>query len=293
MFIFGSNCPASLPIQASCIIHGHFTPFLNQQYAAALTITYRGVPSQSISLAGMGTFPAEAYLSATSLSYGTQPVGTQSTSKIVKLTNQGGLALNIVGIQVTGPNASSFIFGSDCPAALDPPGYCHIHGHFAPSTTGPLTATIIIIIARDPFTSVQPITLTGTGVLPPTASLSATSLSFGSQQVGTQSASKSLTLTNKGASPLQIAPILVTGPNASSFVFGNDCPASLDPPNFCTIHGHFSPTATGPLKATITLFTNAVGPAQSITLTGIGIAPSAAVSRSATALDLGLQNAQH
>jgi sugar lactone lactonase YvrE len=291
MFIFGSNCPASLPIQASCIIHGHFTPFLNQQYAAAVTITYRGVPSQSISLTGEGVFPPIAEFSVPSLSFGTQPVGTQSASQTVKLTSNGGAPLNIVGIRVTGPNASSFIFGSDCPATLYPPLYCHIHGHFAPTTTGPLTAFITFTIAQNVYA--PPITLTGTGVLPPTASLSATSLSFGSQQVGTQSASKSLTLTNKGVSPLQIAPILVTGPNASSFIFGNDCPANLDPPNSCTIHGHFAPTATGPLKAKITLSTNAVGPPQSITLTGTGTAQATTSSRSATTLNLGSQNAEH
>lgn len=86
----------------------------------------------------------------------------------------------------------------------------------------------------------QTIALSGTGVSSPSASLSASSLSFGGQQVGTQSASKSLTLKNIGSFPLQIVSVQITGPNASSFVFGNDCPASLGPSNSCSIHGHFA-----------------------------------------------------
>ena len=286
VFTFGNNCPASLAVGASCIIHGHYAPSLPETDTAAVTITYRGGISQSIPLSGTCLYPPEAYLyNVTSLSFGTEQVGAPSASQRVKLLNEGGTALQIVGIKVTGPNASSFIFESDCPASLEPPSYCDTQGHFAPTTTGPLTATLTFIFKYLPS---ETISLSGTGISSPLASLSASSLSFGDQQVGTQSASKSVTLTNVGSVPLQITNLQTFGANVSSFVFSSDCPASLSPSSTCTIHGHFAPTTTGPLTAYVNVSYNGYGPSSSITLTGAGVSPSAA-SLSANSLSFGDQ----
>ena len=72
----------------------------------------------------------------------------------------------------------------------------------------------------------------------PAASLSSTSLSFGSRVVGTTSASQSATLTNSGNVALSIASIEVTGADASSFVFANSCGTSLAA---CGLSRHFPP----------------------------------------------------
>jgi hypothetical protein len=124
------------------------------------------------------------------------------------------------------------------------------------------------------------ITLTGAGVSPSAASLSANSLSFGDQQVGTQSGSKSVTLTNVGSVPLQITGLQVFGANASSFVFASNCPASFAPGSSCIIHGHFAPTTTGPLAAVVTVSYSGYITPQSITLTGTGTSSPAPVSPS-------------
>jgi len=278
VFTFGNNCPASLAVGASCIIHGHYAPSLPETDTAAVTITYRGGISQSIPLSGTCLYPPEAYLyNVTSLSFGTEQVGTPSASQRVKLLNEGGTALQIVGIKVTGPNASSFIFESECPASLEPPSYCDTQGHFAPTTTGPLTATLTFIFKYLPS---ETIALSGTGISSPLASLSASSLSFGDQQVGTQSASKSVTLTNVGSVPLQITNLQVLGANASSFVFASNCPPSFAAGSSCTIHGHFAPTTTGPLAAVVTVSYSGYITPQSITLTGTGTSLPAPVSPS-------------
>ena len=57
--------------------------------------------------------------------------------------------------------------------------------------------------------------------------LSATKLVFQPQAVETQSSSQSVALTNTGNSPVAITGFSVTGANASSFVFENDCGSSL------------------------------------------------------------------
>ena len=58
------------------------------------------------------------------------------------MTNTGTAALSITSIAVTGTNATSFVFGNTCGASLAVGASCSIHGHFAPTTTGALTAAV-------------------------------------------------------------------------------------------------------------------------------------------------------
>src|SRR5580698_1303714 len=109
-----------------------------------------------------------------------------------------------------------------------------------------------------------------TGSATAQTTLSATSLAYGSETVGTASASQSVTLTNTGTAALAITSIAVTGADASSFVFANSCGTSVAVGASCTIHGHFTPAATGALTAAIKITDNAGGSPQSIALTGTG-----------------------
>jgi hypothetical protein len=95
-------------------------------------------------------------------------------------------------------------------------------------------------------------------------------LTFAGEPVGVASASQSVTLTNTGTGPLAITSIAVTGTDASSFVFANSCGTSVAGGASCTIHGHFTPAATGALTAAVTITDNASGSPQSITLSGTG-----------------------
>ena len=116
----------------------------------------------------------------------------------------------------------------------------------------------------------QSIALSGTGLSPAVASLSASSLSFAGERVGSTSASQSVTLTNTGTGPLTITSIAVTGADASSFGFANSCGTSVAAGANCTIHGHFTPAAAGAMTAAIKITDNAGGSPQSIALTGTG-----------------------
>jgi hypothetical protein len=146
---------------------------------------------------------------------------------------------------------------------------CTIHGHFAPQADGSLTAVVAVI--DDAANSPQLIELsgTGTGAAAPAATLSATSLSYGTVSIGESSASQQVILTATGG-PLAISSILVTGADASSFVFANSCPATLASDASCIIHGHFAPTVTGALTATVVILDDAGNSPQTITLSGTG-----------------------
>src|ERR1035437_4884732 len=127
-----------------------------------------------------------------------------------------------------------------------------------------------ITITDNAGDSPQLIALSGTGYNPTTVSLSATSLSFGSEKVGTATVSQSVTLTNTGGATLLITSIGLTGADASSFVFANTCGSSLAAGANCTIHGHFAPTAAAALTAAVTITDSATGSPQSIALSGTG-----------------------
>jgi len=131
--------------------------------------------------------------------------------------------------------------------------------------------TAAITITDNATGSPQSILLSGTGSTALTVSLSATSFSYGSVFRGGSSAPQSVTLINTGAGAVTITSIAVTGSGASSYVFANNCGASLAAGANCIIHGHFAPTTSGSLSATITITDNATGSPQTITLSGTGI----------------------
>jgi hypothetical protein len=211
-------------------------------------------------------------------------IGSSSYSQTVTLTNTGAAALSLTSIAITGASPSSFVFANSCPTSLAVGANCTIHGHFAPITAGALTAAITITDSAS--TSPQTISLNGTGVEPP-VTLSATSLAFGSITEGETSNSQTVTLTNTGTAALTITSIAVTGTNASQFVFADTCGATLAAGANCTIHGHFAPTAAGVFTPTITITDSAATSPQSIALTGTGVAPTSAVTLSATSLAFG------
>jgi hypothetical protein len=100
--------------------------------------------------------------------------------------------------------------------------------------------------------------------------LSASSLTFGNQKVGTTSPPQTVTLTNTGSGILQITSIAVTGTNSGDFAENNNCGKSLTGGASCTLSVTFKPTATGSRSAAVTITDNASGSPQQVTLSGTG-----------------------
>lgn len=114
----------------------------------------------------------------------------------------------------------------------------------------------------------------------PVASLSSTTLGFGSVNVGSASAEQTVTLSNTGAATLQLTAISLSNPE---FVrTGGTCTPSTALPvsSSCSIGMTFTPTATGVRSATLTINHNAPGAASTVSLAGTGAtpAPSAATT---------------
>src|SRR5690348_9985067 len=100
---------------------------------------------------GQTTPPAGAPVatfSATSLDYGSVPVGTTSPTQTVTITNTGtaSLFINGVGVPQGGGGFVEVSSAADCIAATIPVGgSCSIIVAFAPTVTGTQTATISVL----------------------------------------------------------------------------------------------------------------------------------------------------
>ena len=101
------------------------------------------------------------------------------------------------------------------------------------------------------------------------ARFSATSLNFGDQPLGTQSAQQDVTLTNTAEVPLTITAIEVTG----DFNLINNCPAMLARGASCSLAITFSPSELGARTGTLTVRDDWAGSKtnpQTAQLTGTG-----------------------
>jgi len=216
-------------------------------------------------------------LSARSLIFPDQPVGTSSPTQTVTVTNNGDAPLNIASIVASG----DFAVADACGQNVAPMAECKITVAFAPTAGG--TRTGAITIAHDARDSPHVISLTGTGISSPAVSLSSTSLSFGDQLVGTTSTVATVTLTNNGDAILMLTSIIASG----DFALNHDCGGSVSAGGSCTISVNFTPRTTGASAGTVTITHNAPGSPHVVNLTGTGVAT--AVTLSTTALSFGNQ----
>jgi hypothetical protein len=215
-------------------------------------------------------------LSSTSLTYPSQVIGTTSAAQTVTVTNVGTAPLEIDSIALTGANPGDYAQTNTCPikpATLAVNATCTVSATFTPTAAGSRTAGVTL--TDDAPNGQQAIILSGTGATPtPGATLTPTSLPFGSQAVNTTSAPQTVTLRNSGTGPLTISTIGLVGTNAAHYAQTNDCPispATLAVNATCTATVTFKPTATGTRNATLRFTDNAGSGTQNVSLTGSGV----------------------
>jgi hypothetical protein len=102
----------------------------------------------------------------------------------------------------------------------------------------------------------------------PSATLSVTpsSLTFASQNVGTTSAAQAVTVKNTGTAAASISSITASG----DFAQTNNCGSSLAAGASCTVNVTFTPTAASSRTGTLTISSNATNTPSTVSLTGTG-----------------------
>jgi trimeric autotransporter adhesin len=276
---------APVPPGSMCSFEVGFVPSLVGPEGAFVNFTDDAPSgSQVLEVVGVGGGPL-AVVSPLSVNFGDQPEGTISSSaQIITLTNAGKQPLTVTGVILTsGPTAGEFPPESPATASalvvLAPGGSCAIAIKFQPETTGLISTEVGFVDNSGFLTGAQQVvTVSGTGTgLAPILTLAPTSHSFGTQPVGINSGTQTVTSTNAGSALLNLTGIAITGSNSTNFGFfvkgTNPCPlpsGTLITGASCTISVNFAPQALGTVSAMLSISDNAAGSPQSVALSGNG-----------------------
>jgi subtilase family serine protease len=288
-----NNCGTSLAASASCIVTVTFKPAATGALSATLNFAdnVSGSP-QKAALSGTGFSGPAASLSTASLAFASTNLNVSSAPLTVTLSNPGTAVLTLSGITVSGANASSFSQTNTCGASLAVSASCTVTVTFKPTVAGALMATLNF--ADNAANSAQTVALSGTGTVPSTISVSVSpsSLTFPSTNVGASSAMQVVTFTNTGTASVSLtsSPTL-TGTYATLFHGASSCGgnATLAPGASCLSDYTFVPTAAGTFSATLTFNDTAPNSPQTLTLSGTG-ANGPAASFSPTSLTFASTN---
>jgi hypothetical protein len=101
----------------------------------------------------------------------------------------------------------------------------------------------------------------------PVVVLTPTSLTFGTQLINTTSPAQTVTLMNTGSGTLTITNVTTTG---NFHIQTNTCGSTVQPGGSCTISVTFTPLGAGMRSGKLSVYDNAPGSPQSVTLMGIG-----------------------
>lgn len=253
-----SNCPTVLVPGSNCSVSVSFSPSVPG--AASGTLSFSDDSgnlgaSQSVALSGFGTVPVASVTPAT-LSF-SNIFGTTSAVRKVTLNNTGDGPMQIASIAVAAPFGQT----NTCGTGLSPGASCTISVSFTPAVLGAVSGTLTI--TDDAGT--QSVGLTGTGTAPVT--LSSSILNFGKVTVGSTSAAKTVTVTNRQSVPLNFSGISASGDFA---VASTTCGASLGAGARCSVGVTFTPTVAGAETGALTIGDDALNSPQTVNLTGTG-----------------------
>jgi hypothetical protein len=171
----------------------------------------------------------------------------------------------------------------------------NISGATSASYTTPATSTsdsgstfrAVVTNAKGSATS-SSATLTVTAQPVAGLQLSATTIAFGNDAIGT-STSQALIITNSGTATLAVTQINETGSAAFS-TSGFTLPLNVAAGQHTTVTVAFLPTVAGAASGNISIVSNAPTSPSAVTLSGTGLAATQTLSLSATALSFGSVN---
>jgi hypothetical protein len=247
------------------------TPIQNDPFTVKVSDSANQSASQPYKVSILA-LPDTLTLSPASLNFNAQLDGTASGTQSANLTNTGTVEVAINGVAPSGNNAGDFTQSNTCKSSLAAGANCVITVTFTPGQAGPRVAAITI--NDDTEGSPHQLGLNGIGLTPgANATVSASSLTFSGQEVGTTSPTQTLSLTNYGEATLNIGTIAAS----ANFSETNTCGATLAAGANCPINVSFSPTASGTLTGTLSVTDNVTGSPQAVTLSGSGVSGSTLV----------------
>ena len=263
-----TSCVGEVPKGGGCTATVLFTPATPGEQRASLSWQIREIPGGlTAPIVGTGVAapppPVPPAVNPSVLAFNAQTQGTPSAPQQVRVVaGSTPLALKAAAAQ-----GDFRVDGDGCAGVvLAPSTECLVGVRFTPSAVGERTSQLTVADADGhPAASVS---LRGTGSALPRPDLAVTpvALGFGDQTVGTTSAARRVTLTNRGNASMDLGALTLSG--ARGFAVSDNCPAALGPGRVCTATVTFAPSSAGPRSAQLRMGTESVG------LRGAGVAPA-------------------
>ncbi|HEX2910976.1 MAG TPA: choice-of-anchor D domain-containing protein [Chloroflexia bacterium] len=213
---------------------------------------------QSITISRQHSFftsgPLTRY-SAEALDFGSQNLNSVSASQVLTVTNAGSVPLTLSAASLSGANPADFSLtpAASLPLTLNGGEKTTFSLTFKPLATGARSASLDL--SDGTGSGPHHVLLTGNGVGRPVLSLSARSLDFGNQIIGSVSPAQTLTLTNSGTADLSINQLQLTGDNAQDFTlsYSANLPLTLAPAASTTLNLGFKPITEGVRNASLVI----------------------------------------
>ena len=269
-----STCGSTLAATSSCTFYVAFRPNYGGALPSTISVTDSAPGSpQTIAVTGVGNAVTFA---PTKLTFPTTTVGSTAAYQELTVTNHNGSTINVTGIAPDGANASSYgIRESTCGTTLANGASCSFYVAFRPNVSGPLPVSIGFF--DNAGGSPQLASVTGTGAVASTITLTPTTLTFPPTNIGSTAGYQLVTVTNSGGATVGINSIAPSGQNASSYgIRESTCGATLAAGANCTFYVAFRPNIAGALPASIAVTDNAAGSPQVVSVTGTGTTPTTA-----------------
>jgi hypothetical protein len=240
-----------------------FSPEVSGAASGSLVAT-DDAGTQIALLSGNGQTGPTDTLSATSLSFAAQAIGTTSAVQQVTVTNSGDSALTNIKVQVTGDFAVTNLCGISLPGHST----CALEVVYSPKAVGAERGQMTI---QDTL-GAQVVALNGTGTPPATgsgitATLSPLTIDFGIQGVNSISPPQLLTVINTGTNAL--AGISVAASQGFA-IANNACTVTVAPGASCTVAVTFAPQVTGNQEGTVQVMASGVSAPLNVPVTGAG-----------------------
>jgi hypothetical protein len=264
-----STCGTTLAGGASCTLFVVFSPTATGDRAGTLTAssTTTGVGPAVIVLDGQGVPPGYLMVAPSSLAFPDAPVGGASSPLNVTLSDPGIAAVSGLQAQTTGDFSATL-----CATTLPSQGRCTIKVVFSPTSPGARSGQLTVT-TTSPGATPAVVALAGTGTLPPSLTLSSSTLTFPATPQGQTSAAQTIVVGNPSAVELETPHATVTG---DFHIASNGCTGPLLSQGSCNVALDFTPTAAGGRSGTLTV-TSATALVKPVTatLSGVGLVPAA------------------
>ncbi len=256
------NLPMTLAAGQSASFNVVFAPHSAGTNNFNLSITSDASnASLTVPVSGTGVTAAALSASAPSLSFGKVTISDSQTLPET-LTNTGGGTITISQVAAGGGYS---VTGLKVPVTLSAGQSTSFNVVFSPQSSG--NSNVNLAVTNDGPSPTLSIPLSGTGVTAGT--LTASSVSFGSVQVG-DSSTKTATLTNSGGTDVKITQANLTGTGFS--MNGLSLPLTLSGGQSFTFNVIFAPQSAGAGTGSIAIISDASGTAPSVSLSGTGTA---------------------